>query len=128
MQARLPESIDVPSVITKGMEILEKAGELHTLATKYLEYVKQWQSRLQNITAHRLNGATKQNDGLASLLANGQNVENIGQTVSEALTAQLPANQFALDVGTGFFDIENLFDPSTWFDMSYNWNETQPVR
>ncbi|KAF2099948.1 hypothetical protein NA57DRAFT_55880 [Rhizodiscina lignyota] len=125
-QARLPESIDVSSVISRGMDILERAGELHPLAIRYLDFVRQWQTRLQNISTRRQTSSATHiaAPGSMSNILNAQGMETSGQPPAD----HFPPNQFPLDVGTGFFDIENLFDPSTWFEMPYNLNENAAAR
>lgn len=108
------------------MDILERSGELHSLATRYLEFVRHWQSRLQNISTRRQASTSAHTAPPGSM---GAILNNHGMdTPSQAPAEHFTAGQFPIDVGTGFFDIENLFDPSTWFEMPYNWNETTPLR
>jgi hypothetical protein len=136
--ARLPELINIADVIARGMAILEKSGALHPLALRYLEFIREWQARLQSLSAQK-NVSGPEGAPPSIPLANGGGsahqpslYESGGQTLADAVStaAQVATEQHfgGVDVGSGFFDIENMFDPAAWYEMPFAWGDAHGAR
>jgi hypothetical protein len=124
--AHLPDSIDVPKIISQGIGFLKRAGDLHTLASRYVELIRHLQWKLEKFSARRQNqpiGLSDEARALPGDLYNRQS-SDVAQGMANIGNSDLDLAQLSLDFGPDFFDVEHVFD-SSWFDMPYNLSESQ---
>ena len=124
--AGLPDSIDVPKVISHGIGFLKRAGELHALASRYVEFVRRLQLKLEKFSARRQNLSRSRSDETQTLSGDDYDPQNphVAQGTTNIGNSDLDFTQIQMDIGADFFDVEHLFD-SSWFDMSYNLSDDQ---
>lgn len=131
LQTRLPDTIYNPTnlrnVICRGMSILEKASELHALASRYLDFVRHLQLKLELFSTRRQNKSVDQRgaaEPVSSAPDSPQNPDASDQRTVDCADTQSHTGELSMNVGNDFLDIEDLFD-SSWFDISYIMNEDQ---
>lgn len=124
--AHLPDSIEVPKVISQGVSFLKRAGELHALASRYVEFVHRLQLKLEKFSARRQTQPISRSDESRALPGDLYDPQNpdVAQGMANVGNSDLDLTQLLMDFGTDFFDIEHLFD-SSWFDMPYNLSDSQ---
>jgi len=124
--AHLSDSIEVPKVISQGIGFLKRAGELHALASRYVEFVRRLQLKLEKFSARRQNQPISRSDDSRALSGDLYDPQNsdVAQGMANVGNSDLDLTQLSMDFGTDFFNVEHLFD-SSWFDMPYNLSDSQ---
>lgn len=101
------------------MNILQRAGQLHSIASRYVELVRNLQLKLETFCSRRPVAHVPQvdtTDVSVEVPIYQQSFESAAITSSDSVCPPFDTARVPVDIGNDFFDLENLFD-SSWFDM-----------